>query len=175
MLGSPLTTLQTITAYSGWTIRNGWAEFNTPTEVWGICDGVDTPFLLWEYTSSPCDGEFAVTGFFQPVDMDGIENVATAGRVVPLKWRVLDGDGLPVSDPASFTSMTSATYTCPSARLVTQDAVERYVSKSGLRYLGDGYWQFNWATPKSYVGQCRTVTLTLSDGTTIAADFRFQR
>jgi hypothetical protein len=34
--------------------------------------------------------------------------------------------------------------------------------------------QFNWKTPKNYAGQCRTMTLNLSDGTTHTASFTFK-
>ena len=53
------------------------------------------------------------------------------------------------------------------------DAVEDYAGESGLQYLGDGNSQFNWKTLKDYAGQCRMLTLELSDGTTLTADFKF--
>ena len=53
------------------------------------------------------------------------------------------------------------------------DAIETYSGTSGLQYLGDGTWQFNWKTPKTCAGQCRTMTLTLSDGSTHEAAFMF--
>jgi hypothetical protein len=80
-----------------------------------------------------------------------------SGQVAPDR-----GSGNPVSDPASFASITSASAAGACAGLPS-DAVEIYAGESGLQYLGDGYWQFNWKTPKSYAGQCRTMTLTLND------------
>jgi hypothetical protein len=59
-------------------------------------------------------------------------------------------------------------------RGLPEDAIEDYSGASGLQYLGDGDWQFNWKTPKSYAGQCRTMTLTLSDGSTHTASFSFK-
>jgi hypothetical protein len=53
------------------------------------------------------------------------------------------------------------------------DAVEDYAGESGLQYLGDGNSQFSWKTLKDYAGQCRMLTLELSDGTTLTADFKF--
>jgi hypothetical protein len=175
--GSTLLQLQDIATFAPeWKIVNGWAAFVVPSAVWGICDGDDTPYLLWEETESPCGGgEWNVSGFFQPVDMDGVFNVAQAGRTVPLKWRIVDSDGVPVSDSQSFVKIQSTMLGCASASLTVEDGVENYVANSGLRHLGDGYWQFNWATSKSFAGQCRTVTLTLSDGSTISANFRFRR
>lgn len=173
--GSTLVVLQDIDTFDPqWAITNGWAPFVPPDDVWGICDGDDTPYLLWEETESPCSGGWTVTGFFAPVDMDVI-NRAVAGRVVPLKWRVLNASGDPYGDPHSFVKVSSSSWVCSNAANTVGDDVENYVANSGLRYLGDGYWQFNWATPKSYAGQCPTVTLTLSDGSTISADFHFRR
>jgi hypothetical protein len=111
-------------------------------------------------------------GFYAPIDNDRV-NVAKAGQTVPVKWRLTDQDGLAVSDPSTFVSITSqaAGGTCGG---LPSDAVETYSGDSGLQYLGDGNWQFNWKTPKSYAGQCRTMTLTLDDGTTKQADFQFK-
>ena len=39
---------------AGWEIVDGWEDVATSTKTWGICDGLGRPFLLWEYTSSPC-------------------------------------------------------------------------------------------------------------------------
>jgi hypothetical protein len=46
-------TLSTFTGLS-WAITDGWAEFNTSTNIWGICSAVNDgyPFLQWQYTSS---------------------------------------------------------------------------------------------------------------------------
>jgi hypothetical protein len=55
------------------------------------------------------------------------------------------------------------------------DTIEEYAAgASGLQYAGDGYWQFNWKTPKTYAGQCRTMVLTLGDGSKHEADFKFK-
>lgn len=39
---------------AGWGIVNGWADHTSSADVWGICTGSTTPFLLWEYNASPC-------------------------------------------------------------------------------------------------------------------------
>jgi len=46
---------------------------------------------------------------------------------------------------------------------------------SGLQYLGNGNWQFNWATSKAWAKTCRTAVLTLKDGSTHTANFNFPR
>ena len=35
---------------------------------------------------------------------------------------------------------------------------------SGLQYMGDGYWQFNWKTPAQYANTCRTMAVQFNGG-----------
>ena len=111
------------------------------------------------------------TGFAQPIDNAAV-NVAKAGKTVPVKWH-LQVEGTPLSDPTSFAGLSSQPSGGACAGLPA-DAVETYAGASGLQYLGDGDWQFNWAIPRSYAGQCRTLTLELSDATTRTATFQFK-
>jgi hypothetical protein len=102
-------------------------------------------------------------------------DLAVLGRraeTVPVKWRVTDSAGNPVSDPAHFAGVSSNGDPCDAG---PADEVETYSGNSGLQYLGDGNWQFNWKTPKDYAGQCRTLKLTLSDGGRLTADFKFKK
>ena len=55
---------------------------------------------------------YAFAGFSQPVDNLPALNVATAGRTIPLKWRLTDASGAPV------TTLTVATITVTSLTLV---------------------------------------------------------
>jgi hypothetical protein len=56
------------------------------------------------------------------------------------------------------------------------DPVDAYASgKSGLQNQGDGYYQFNWATPKTYANSCRLLQLDLGDGVTHTALFQFKK
>jgi hypothetical protein len=117
-------------------------------------------------------GCLTLTGFFNPIDNDAV-NVAKAGQAVPVKWHLTDESGNPVDEPDTFVSLTSTAGGGVCAGLPA-DAIETYAGESGLQYLGGGDWQFNWKTPKSYAGQCRTMTLKLSDGTTRSANFEFK-
>ena len=97
--------------------------------------------------------------------------MAKAGQTIPIKWHITDPNGIPISNPLSFISITStSTGYCGGQG----DPIEEYSNSSGLQYKGDGNWQFNWSTPKNYAGQCRTMRLTLSDGTTLSAYFNFK-
>jgi hypothetical protein len=108
---------------------------------------------------------YVMSGFFQPIDNYAV-NSAKAGQAIPVKWRLTDANGAGISDPASFRSVSSVMGNGVCGGYPT-DLIEEYAAgSSGLQYLGDGYWQFNWKTPKNYAGQCRTMRLYLNDGTT---------
>jgi hypothetical protein len=122
------------------------------------------------YTIDLTGARYCLTfdGFGAPID-----NAPKAGQAIPIKWRLTTADGTPVSDPTTFVSVSSQSAGGNCGGLPA-DALEESAGSSGLQYLGDGNWQFNWKTPKSYAGQCRTMTLTLSDGTTHTAGFVFR-
>jgi len=109
-------------------------------------------------------------GFAQPVD-NGALNKAKAGRTIPLKWRVVDSLGAPVT---TITGVQVTTKACTVGS--STDAVEEYTAgTSGLQNLGDGYYQWNWATPSSYAKSCKTTTVTLAGGVSQSADFQFTK
>jgi hypothetical protein len=118
---------------------------------------------------------YGFTGFLSPVDNPPTVNSAKAGQSVPVKWQLTGSGGAPVSDRASFVSLTSYSVTCGAYTGNTVSAVEEYASgSSGLQYLGSGNWQYNWAVPRSYVNTCRNMVLTLKDGTTYTAFLKFK-
>ena len=41
-------------ADAGWAIVSGWFDPTTTSNVWGMCNGIDRPVLLWEKTASTC-------------------------------------------------------------------------------------------------------------------------
>lgn len=116
---------------------------------------------------------YSFYGFSIPVDNPPTLNTAKAGQTIPVKWRLTDANGIPILDHNSFGGLTSVS--CPSGTSGSTDVIEEYASgASGLQSLGNGNWQFNWKTPKTYAGQCRVMTLTLSDGTEHIAYFQFK-
>jgi hypothetical protein len=137
-----------------------------------ICGSVTSlsPFALFESEGTT----FQFSGFFPPVDNDK-PNEARAGQTIPIKWRLTDA-GTPVADPQSFVSVSSSA--TPGACGGSADAIETYAESSSLQYLGDGNWQFNWKTLKSYAGQCRIMRLNLADQegipSTRTAKFQFK-
>jgi hypothetical protein len=114
---------------------------------------------------------YVFTGFGAPISNPPAINAFKAGQPIPVRWTLTLTDGTPVSDPASFTSLTTEAG-CPASG--PPGTVETSVGGSGLQYFGSGNWQFNWKTPKSYAGTCRTMILTLADGSTHTAEFQFK-
>ncbi|HUF85523.1 MAG TPA: PxKF domain-containing protein, partial [Acidimicrobiia bacterium] len=110
-------------------------------------------------------------GFTEPVDNPDVLNVVQAGQAVPLKWRLLDASGAPV------TTLTDATIKVASIECsgTTSDKLEEVAAGgSGLQNLGDGYYQLNWKTPKSYAGSCKMLKLDLGEGVTRNALMKFK-
>lgn len=132
---------------------------------WYPAAGVSQTFsILYNYS-----------GFFEPVENQPLINVANAGRTIPIKWRITDANGNPITD-LTKANVTVASLPCSSEP--PTDPIEEYAAgASGLRNLGNGYYQFNWATPKSYGGSCKTLMLDLGEGAGQAhtAVFRFKK
>ena len=117
--------------------------------------------------------DYRFSGFSSPVSTTGINSVK-AGRTIPLKWRLTDAAGVPV------TTLTSATITvaelgCDAGG--TSNQIEESTSGgSGLQNLGDGYYQLNWKVPASYAKSCKTLQLDLGEGSGArTAIFHFTR
>jgi alpha-tubulin suppressor-like RCC1 family protein len=114
---------------------------------------------------------YTFVGFFAPVDNLPTVNTANAGRTIPLKWRVTDAAGNPVTSLTSVT-LTSVASGCSAS--APSDTLEEYASTtSGLQNQGNGYYQFNWQTERSWSG-CRTLRLDLGDGVLRTALFQFR-
>jgi hypothetical protein len=112
----------------------------------------------------------------------GATNVAKAGRAIPLKWQLFDYTVEPVLDlDPAVVRVTSVAIPCDSSGEPTDPLDEYAAGTSGLQNLGDGNYQLNWGTPKSYAGTCRRVRVDLGernpDGTVFyrTTDFRFTR
>jgi hypothetical protein len=102
------------------------------------------------------------SSFSSPVANPPELNTANAGGVVPLKWRLVDDTGAPVTDLAGV--VVKAESLACSLGTTADQPQESAAGKSGLQNLGDGYYQFNWATPKAYAESCKTLKLDLAEG-----------
>lgn len=128
----------------------------------------------WLFKLSGTGVSYDVSTFSQPVDNLPTLNIAKAGSTVPLKFKVTDSTGGPVTDlTAADVEVTSTQGGDGCGTDAGTDSIETYVASSGLQNLGGGAYQFNWATPKSYKNQCRIMTVTAGGGTRSAA-FQFK-
>jgi hypothetical protein len=109
------------------------------------------------------------SGFFAPVRNMPAVNVLTAGSSVPMKFTVGGFAGTQilsaVASPSSVEVQCSSNATENSIRMGT-------LARSGLRSGGYSY-TYVWKTNPAWAGTCRKFVLTLSDGTTHEALFRF--
>jgi trehalose utilization protein len=109
------------------------------------------------------------SGFFAPVRNMPAVNVLTAGSSVPMKFTVGGFAGMQilsaVASPSSVEVQCSSNATENSIRMGT-------LARSGLRSGGYSY-TYVWKTNPAWAGTCRKFVLTLSDGTTHEALFRF--
>jgi lysophospholipase L1-like esterase len=100
-------------------------------------------------------------------------NEVNAGRTLPVKWR-LTQDGVPVSEPASFTGLSSREVACESGAGDAAPVAGETAGSSGLSYTGDGGWLFTWQTDKAWAGTCRLMTVSFDDGSTMTARLSFR-
>jgi hypothetical protein len=113
-------------------------------------------------------GGLTFSGFFAPVRNLPVVNVATAGSAIPMKFTVGGYSGLQVLSPGSPSSVqVQCGSSAPesSVRMTT-------LGRSGLRAVGYSY-TYVWKTDPAWAGTCRRFILTLSDGSTHEALFRF--
>jgi MBG domain-containing protein/thrombospondin type 3 repeat protein len=111
---------------------------------------------------------YRFAGFFTPVKNPPIMNTVRAGRAIPIKFSLGRYEGLQVMKvPAPV--VLNVPCTLPSEDMADEDMAE---NSSGLR--ADGYkYTYVWKTNASWVGSCRKFVLTLADGTSHTALFRF--
>jgi hypothetical protein len=106
--------------------------------------------------------KYDFAGFYAPVDRPTTMNVSKAGQAIPLKWTLRNALGVPVADLTTVT-IKAVGITCPLGG--TADQVEEYASgSSGLQNLGGGNYQFNWKSPTTYAGSCKSIELVFAAG-----------
>ena|GEM_PF-3286265 len=112
-------------------------------------------------------GSMSFKGFLTPIKSLPYVNTTTAGGAIPVKFTLGLYRGLRVLqvDPSS------AEVTCPAA--APENPVRPGIAgKSGLKSLGYSY-TYVWRTNPGWAGTCRKFMLTLADGSTHEAMFRF--
>jgi hypothetical protein len=117
--------------------------------------------------------DYRFSGFADPVN-NNVVNSVKAGKAIPLKWRVTDAAGAPI------TTLTAATITvkdlsCTIGSTANQ-LEESTAGGSGLQNLGNGYYQLNWKTSSAYARSCKTLQLDLGEGSGVrSASFEFTK
>jgi hypothetical protein len=178
--GTPLGTAQlnaTATGLGGTALSGGWLY--NPAAGTTLVAGTHT--LSVQFT--PSDPNYApaastvsitvqstmnFTGFFAPVKNMPFVNTVAAGSAIPMKFALVGYRGSRVLMPGSPTSMVVQ---CSAG--APENALHPTLTiVSGLRSLGGSY-TYVWKTNTGWAGTCRKFVLTLADGTTHEALFRF--
>ena len=102
----------------------------------------------------------------------GTLNSVKAGQAIPIKFSLGSNQGLLIFGAGSPSSIQIV---CPAGAPI--DPVEQTETAGGssLKYdaVSDQY-VYVWKTDKSWAGTCRTLTVTLKDGTPHTANFQFK-
>ena len=113
---------------------------------------------------------WTLTGFFQPVDMNGIYNTVKNGSTVPLKFRVFAG-ATELTDVSAVSSLKYVQVSCTGT--APTDEIETTATGGTVLRYGDGQFIYNWKTP-STPGKCLRVTMTTLDGSSLIAYFKLK-
>jgi hypothetical protein len=111
-------------------------------------------------TSTPVCSTFtlyAFKGFLPPIRMD-VPNKANAPQAIPIKWWLTDAKGISISKATVLSTIKILSYKVDCTTLTGDPATATAIGspgKSGLKYLGNGRWQINWKTDKSFRKTCR--------------------
>ena len=116
--------------------------------------------------------QYNFAGFFQPIANPPVFNVVNAGRAIPVKFSLSGNKGLNIFAPGSPSSGPVA---CNSADEAT--VLEETVTAGGSSLSYDAssdQYVYVWKTESSWAGTCRQLVVTLKDGSTHHANFRFK-
>ncbi len=109
------------------------------------------------------------TGFFLPVHNLPVVNGVAAGQIVPVSFSVEGAGGAPVLQPGS---PSSTEVSCNGAGPVKMIKATLSNGTGGLQSVGNQY-TYMWKSSTSWAGTCRKLVVTLVDGSTHEALFRF--
>jgi hypothetical protein len=111
------------------------------------------------------------SGFFRPVDNDGVINTVKAGQSIPVKFSLSSDQVLSIFAASSPASQKVA---CDAGAAL--DALEETATagSSGLSYDASiDQYNYVWKSDKAWAGSCRKLSVTLIDGTVHTANFKF--
>lgn len=109
------------------------------------------------------------SGFYSPVDLNGVVNTVKGGATVPLKFEVFAD--VELTNTSAVSGIQFAEFACDTG--APSDAIETTATGgTSLRYdTTAGQFVYNWQTPKT-TGKCYRTTVTLADGGTMSALFK---
>jgi hypothetical protein len=120
---------------------------------------------------------WTIKGFYQPVDMNGVVNVAKAGSTIPLKFKVFKTvSGEEITDTSKIVQPLKAQkISCNNINGSPTDEIELTATGgTSLRYDPiEGQFIYNWKTP-TQKNTCWKVTVYTEDGSSIYAYFRLK-
>lgn len=117
---------------------------------------------------------YAFEGFFSPVNNVPTFNTMKAGSTAPVKFRLRKAGNVIESSLAAVTKVESGIIECrPGSPIDPVEGELTVVSTSELKFATDQF-HYNWKTSKLWIGTCRQLVFTFSDGTTKKAYFEFK-
>jgi hypothetical protein len=120
--------------------------------------------------------KYNFTGFFQPIDINGVVNTMKAGSAVPIKFSLGGNMGLTVFATGYPTSAQVKDF----AATLPSDAVETVIDTAGNSTLtydaSTGIYTYVWKTDKAWAGTCRQLNVKFNDGTIVPlVNFKFSK
>lgn len=112
---------------------------------------------------------YGFVGFAAPVGNPPTLNLLRNTAIAPLRWRVVDANGIPVTTLKSA-AVTAPLVTCPGG---TPVRISIFGTSTKLVHLGNGNYELGWKPSKSDIGKCRQLNLSIGDGETYPALFQF--
>jgi len=129
---------------------------------------IKTVYILVSQPSS----RLIFKGFYLPVHNMPVLNTVAAGRAIAVKFSV---EGAGKSGAVIKSSPTSVSMECSAGR--SEKRLEGNVDQlaSHMRAEGGGQYTYIWKTNAAWAGKCRKLIVTLVDGSSHAAVFRFSK
>jgi hypothetical protein len=178
------TATSTVVNYTAPTGTDNCANVTT-TQTAGLASGASFPvgtttntFTATDAVGNTASCSFTVTvlynfsGFFQPVDNTPTFNSVQAGKAFPVKFSLSGNKGLSIFVVGTPDSQQIA---CDSGAPVSEIEDTVNAGSSSLTYdAATDQYIYVWKTSNSWAGQCRQLIITLNDGTTHIAYFKFR-
>jgi hypothetical protein len=148
------TTDELVMVPGDWTKFEYVAPGNQIAQIWF---SVDDEFIMLDDVTTTTEPAPSFTGFFQPVDNNGILNMAKAGSAIPVKFSLGGDFGLGVL----LRTPTASAITCPTG--AGADAIEEVATtSSGLTYDAvTGQYTYVWKTQSGWKGTCKLLNMSL--------------